>query len=285
MAPDVQIILPVRVDSEDRLENLRLLVAYLTRLEYALILSEIDDQPRATPEFLGAPGIACSFQQRPHRHIKAVAVNAGLLLVESPIVAIWDVDCWISRPAVADAVRAVREGLDLTVAGEWAFDLRREAARPLLSRASALGELDEESLKEHVRRRRPLANGGINFARARVLKQIRGVNEQFHGWGGEDDELVERCRKLGYRVGRTGGALWHLDHAPARASRELCLQAANAQYLQRLRAMSPDETRAYYGLGPEAACFEDRLPVPGPEEAVRFWTSRRIVYPWRAVVP
>ena len=91
-----------------------------------------------------------------------------------------------------------------------------------------------------------------NFALARIdYERINGFDEQFIGWGCEDDDFGRRLRAAGVRsvsiLNRT--RVYHLWHPPAPMRRSEWKQGANVTYLQRGIRL----TRCISGLAPCAA--------------------------------
>ena len=91
-----------------------------------------------------------------------------------------------------------------------------------------------------------------NFALARIdYERINGFDEQFIGWGCEDDDFGRRLRAAGVRsvsiLNRT--RVYHLWHPPAPTRPSEWKQGANVTYLQRGIRL----TRCISGLAPRAA--------------------------------
>lgn len=93
-----------------------------------------------------------------------------------------------------------------------------------------------------------LAGGCIFVNKEKFLKC--GFNEKFLGWGGEDDEFVERASKVGLKVGYPLDGydldLFHLHH-----DRDLLSTNRNPHYgdnvneLNKIRSLNPSQVCAY----------------------------------------
>ncbi|MDP6360613.1 MAG: galactosyltransferase-related protein, partial [Planctomycetota bacterium] len=71
-------------------------------------------------------------------------------------------------------------------------------------------------------------------------------NEHFVSWGMEDNERAHRWTKLGYRLLRTPGVLYHLEHprSPDSSERNPGFQA-NEEECEKVKNMTPDQLVAY----------------------------------------
>lgn len=61
---------------------------------------------------------------------------------------------------------------------------------------------------------------GCNFsAPTEAMREIGGFDEDFVGWGGEDEDMARRLRARGYQFHPTSAVVYHLDH-PQRTSQK-----------------------------------------------------------------
>jgi hypothetical protein len=107
-----------------------------------------------------------------------------------------------------------------------------------------------------------------NFLIARDdLVRVNGFDEQFRGWGCEDDDLGQRFRSAGIRLqsvlNRT--CVYHLWHPPAPSRPEQWKQGGNVAYLQRPIRL----TQCVQGLAPrQPSDLVARLVGPGSGDAL-----------------
>jgi len=145
---------------------------------------------------------------------KSLAMNRGAAQAKSPVLAFLDGDCVISQRQLAD----VTEKLD--AGGIW------EAVRPIRF-LFLLGEADTrrlvsgssvESISD-VREVQQNFPGLFTCVRRDVYWEIGGHDERFEGWGGEDNEFLERLNTRAVYPGAYAPAihLWH-EPAPKKAS-------------------------------------------------------------------
>lgn len=69
-----------------------------------------------------------------------------------------------------------------------------------------------------------------------------GENEGFYGWGPEDWNRLEKWKRLGLKIQRTDGFLFHLTHPrDLNGGHSIDLQKTNAFYVLRKTQMSSGE--------------------------------------------
>jgi predicted glycosyltransferase involved in capsule biosynthesis len=56
--------------------------------------------------------------------------------------------------------------------------------------------------------------GGVNLFNKEDFLTINGYSNEFWGWGGEDDDLLNRVKKLGFNLERKEGVYQSLTHKP-----------------------------------------------------------------------
>ena len=93
--------------------------------------------------------------------------------------------------------------------------------------------------------------GGALFLNRQVFIDSGMENEYFISWGAEDWERFRRFVKLGYRVGRVKGPLFHIDHARKQDSNENnpYYQRNVAEY-QKVDTLSVEQLKEYIKTWP-----------------------------------
>ena len=72
-------------------------------------------------------------------------------------------------------------------------------------------------------------------------------NENFISYGYEDNERPERFKKMGYKVGRVNGTIYHMEHARTMNSWFTNPHIENNKNLyEKLSEMSGEELLTYY---------------------------------------
>ncbi|WP_084536812.1 glycosyltransferase [Azospirillum halopraeferens] len=252
---DVTVLVPFRRDSDDRARNLRLIVGHLLKhADTTVLIGEDRDGPGDAADALG-PELAARCR---HLHLtgnatpfthKAFLINRMVEAAQTPVVALHDTDVVVDPVQYVLARDAVRAGAAMVFPYNGLFfwimgQAPVEQFARTLSSAALLA----------VAHRHPVMHsnspGGSAFFDRAALLAAGGYNERFLSWGYEDDEIVERMRRLGQRVERVPGPLFHLEHArPLNSSDANPFLAANRAELERIRAASPETIRADIAAG------------------------------------
>lgn len=256
---DVTFLVPFRADSADRKRNLRWIVSFILKhADTTVLIGEDKAGPSDLAEALG-PDLAARCRHlhltgndTPYTH-KTHLINRMVEAAETPVVALHDTDIVVDPVQYALARDAVRGGLGKGGAamafpynGLFFWVLGREVHRfgHTLS-AAPLNALCPRFALMH--RNSP---GGAAFFDRAALLDCGGYNETFVSWGYEDDEIVERLRRLGQRVERVPGPLYHLEHArPENSSDQNPFIAANKAEVERIRSLDAAALRADIAAG------------------------------------
>lgn len=146
---------------------------------------------------------------------KTRLLNFGLKLVSSHYVLAYDVDLIPYRYSLLRHLHLTKSSPLFLVTGY----------RLMLDRASLIGSnLDEEieratiapedlptALKKHLTSFEKF--GVLPMFETELLQQLGGWDENFLGWGGEDQDLIERYSRLGFTLCRVPELVYlHLHH-------------------------------------------------------------------------
>ncbi len=214
-APQISVIIPI--SGVDRWPQLKLVIARLdaqadVALEVIVVEHDPDDELRErlpesvryfhVPRRLGEPFNKC------------LAMNHGARSAQSPVLAFLDGDCLIPHGQLADIVEKL--GLD----SGW------QAVRPirflfLLGETDTRNLIDGEEVETVVEVSEIQQNnpGLFTCVTRDVYWEIGGHDERFEGWGGEDNEFLERLATRSLYPGGYAPTihLWH-EPAPKKAS-------------------------------------------------------------------
>lgn len=205
--PPISIVIPLRIESSERRDNLHCVLQYLLQSPFIHIdLLEADRERR--------------FFFNPHERIRYNFVydeenvfyrthylNVLLKKASFPIVGVWDTDVLIPESQLVASIKHIMEGCVLCFPYNGNF-------RYLNNERSKVIREDINRLQKDEGRRlmgRPSVGGAFLINRDKYL-QAGGENEGFYGWGPEDAERVKRLEILGLPISRTKGSLYHLNH-------------------------------------------------------------------------
>lgn len=216
--PQITFMIPVRLESQGRIDNLEIILAYLRKYfsGSGIIVMEVDDAIRST-----------GFVQQQSRHLflhntdpvfhRTWVNNLMVAACDTPIGFFWDADIIIPPEQVITSLQAIQSNQYHFVLPYDGRFLQVDAYNKQLFKK----ELDIDLLlsgepvygSETVRS----VGGAFMFRVADYIKA--GLdNQHIEGWGHEDAERIKRLNKLGYPVLRARGALYHLWHERGRNS-------------------------------------------------------------------
>lgn len=267
------LVIPVKLDSPHRLENLNSTVNYLInylQIEHIIVV-ECDCSPRLSGTFSSYEEVQYLFVQRKEGApwTRSRPFNCALPWVETDAVAIWDADIIVPLAQLLVAYRAiVTDHCDYCIPYENFLHVTRE----LMSEMNR-GRVNHGAYKvgaPSVMCAFAMTGGGVGIMRTAYIRHIRGMNELFHGWGFEDDEVILRIQKLGGRVVRVNGNLLHIAHTRTVNSfpdenYELLSKAER----QRMYNWDKSAIQAYLGITEEGSYVGKRVPDEPNEDLMQ----------------
>ena len=240
-ADDLTILIPVRIDSSDRLRNLVTCTNALLSSMTARIVVGIGDpevvqehlDPRVVIQKVHDPLDKPFHRTRINNDLARAATTAHIAIVDTDVVvpqAQWQL--------ALDSLRA--DDAELV----YPFDGRMVevsyGCHSWLERGDFDGlPIDSQRIIE------ALSVGGCFIFNRETFTTFGMENENFKSWGFEDDERVLRAYRLGVRVKRLPGVIYHVFHHRGPDSRpDNPFIQSNAQEVQRIRQVKIAELRA-----------------------------------------
>ena len=206
----IDVLIPFRHRAADRLRNLIFMIGYYRRhLPAARILLIEEGGPTSLPsdaavdQHLVVAGDPDLFNKSLLFNVGAAASTASHLLLA-------DADC---VPEVG--LLASLESLELLLPDMYVVPHSRvhylkahSSVDFIASRRDHHGSAN--GLDSHLN---AVTVGGVTFCSATLFHQLGGYDQQrYLGWGGEDDDLYNRCFVSGRGTWRVESELLHLDH-------------------------------------------------------------------------
>ena len=211
---DVDFIIPVRIDSIVRVENLLASVALIEKYFHTNIyVLEAAGVNNHIVERMLPRDVSYSFvtDWDPVFH-RTKYLNLLSSQGMGKYISIWDADVIIDSCQIVDAVNLLRNGTaDVVFPYDGHFYDTTEIVRSVFLEKSDISILKENMGKMQQPYGLNMGGGAIFISREK-FEEAGGEDESFYGWGQEDWNRMEKWEKLDYQIRRTGGPLFHLTH-------------------------------------------------------------------------
>lgn len=211
---DVTFVIPVRLDSVQRLENTQVLVSRLYKyFDTNIVLVEITDHCNGILRSLIPKKVEYVFiEDKDNVLYRTKHLNDIIPKIETDLIALWDVDIVVDKKVVFDAVSSVREGrADVSYPYNGICLETSEIFRSYYLKARDVRMLYRNKDKLNSLYNGVLFGGGVIANREKYIRA--GMeNETHYGWGNDDFDRYHRFRVLGYKIHRVDTPLFHLWH-------------------------------------------------------------------------
>jgi hypothetical protein len=215
----ITIVIPVRIDSRERRENLDASLDYIfSRMDIKVLLLEADTNQKYVPEPSCGRLQYYFVEDADPVFYRTRYINRLLGMVETPVAGIWDSDVIVPAGQIAEATEKCLENAVLC----YPFDGRFYAAPSAISelyRKTRRPEVLADNENLHWLMHGRYSVGGAFVVNVEKYLAAGGENEYFYGWGPEDTCRRERIYGLGLPVLRVEGSLFHLHHPRGSNSR------------------------------------------------------------------
>ncbi|MBD3284649.1 hypothetical protein GF395_04385, partial [Candidatus Uhrbacteria bacterium] len=242
---DTTFIIPVTYDYKDRKENLELTLKYLnTYFETNIIVGEIS--PNDMWYFKGVSDRADYVQYTYKKFHRTRILNQMTTLANTPLVVNWDADIVMNPEQLNETIQMLRNGYDFVYPYDGRFvHMNRERWYPILRKDIELID-GMDGYRIGMKYSASTSYGGAIAYNKSSFIEAGMENENFISHGPEDYERYHRFTKLGYKVGRANGSLYHVDHYCGINSGSKHPDAKkNRREYQKIQEMSPEDLRAY----------------------------------------
>ena len=210
---ELTVVIPVRIDCQERKENLdTVLTSLLKTTEASTIILEADKEQRFFFDE-GYDRIQHIFvhDENPIFH-RTRYLNKLLRMSKTKIVGIWDTDVLFHPLQIREAANAVKKGITLCYPYDGCFlFLNIEDSNSIRKNILSFSYDENKENITGARLGRTCVGGAFIVNKQRYL-QAGGENEFFYGWGPEDAERLKRMEILEEPVKRIAGPLFHLHH-------------------------------------------------------------------------
>ena len=210
---DVTFLVPLRIDSPERLENINTLIKYIfLHFRTRFIVLEADSVRRYFPD-VNPEGLRYEYiEDLDEVFHRTKWINKLISFSDAPFIAVWDADAVAPPDQIADAISKIRSG---TVVLSFPYDGRFYSCdkitcdlfRRILNIEILIKRVPVMSLMHGYH-----SVGGAFIVNKTKYLDVGGENENIYGWGPEDTERVKRLEIMGLPVYYSPGTLFHLWH-------------------------------------------------------------------------
>ena len=218
---DLTFLIPIRIETDDRLRNIISTVSYLLKyIPAKIILKEVSNHPtfkfRALPEiknYVDISNLTYLYEKSDDPWFcKSKVLNDLIVESDTKVVANYDADCILPLSSYhyayeiidsdqADVVYPYGCGIY-----QWKSDYNMEIYEEFVN-------LFNTSVLD---KKKTLSNstiGWTQFINRQKYIDSYMMNENFISWGCEDDEFYYRMSILGNRIARIDDYVYHLEHS------------------------------------------------------------------------
>lgn len=246
---DVTFMIPVSFDHNDRKENLGLNIYVLqNHFNTNFVIME---HSGSTFEYFQNYG--CLYMQFDKIEFhRTRMLNEMAKVSKTSIIFNWDADVFISPLQILKAVELLRSQSDMVYPYDGRFArVNRYTYFKSLEQSLDIGIFKGLNFKGTNLNDKLSVGGAVGFKRSSYFKG-GGENEKFVAYGPEDVEREVRFTRLGYKVERVKGILYHMDHFKGQNSK--CAgnpyDKQNHDELGKIYNLSQPELRDYVNTWP-----------------------------------
>lgn len=206
-------IVPVRVDSIIRIENLLMSIQYLLKnFETNITVLEASDYNNGILQKLLDKKVEyVFFEDKDPIFYRTKYLNIMTIKSTTPYVGIWDADVIIPKDQIIDSVEKIRNCFEIAFPYDGSFFDTSEIIREYYLKHQEVDVLIKNKNKMEKIYGENMGGGAIFVNKnAYILSGME--NERYYGWGLEDGDRLERWITLNYRIYRSSGCLFHLTH-------------------------------------------------------------------------
>lgn len=203
---NVRLICPVKFDHKDREENVKLVSKFIFQdTKMSLGVGGFDGYEKVV-------SLAHIFKPMDKFH-RTKMINDMVKCLEptDDIICIYDADVILPPMQIIEAVKRIRAGADMVYPYDGRFArVPRKWYNELLKYLD-VGVLSKEVF-EGMRAHDLKSVGGAMFFNKKSFFEGGGENENFISYAPEDKEIFERFTRLGFKIERVNGVIYHIDH-------------------------------------------------------------------------
>lgn len=235
---DCCFMLPVFYDHQDRKENLDLCIDILKRnFDTEIYVFEQGQEKK----FDYVKVNLYHFDEYNGVFHRTKMLNDMAVNTDKAILFNWDVDVFIAPLQIYETAYKIRQGADMVYPYEWAFARFPRTWYGSLNHHKDIGIVGDKKFNGMNSSDVISLGGVVAFSRKSYIEG-GGENENFISFGPEDVERMLRFDKLGFKLQRTFGVLYHLQHfiGDNSSARNLHFRRNNAE-LETIRNLTKEQ--------------------------------------------
>lgn len=252
-------IMPLRIESQDRLRNIVMSLAYLlNNFKTNVIIQEVDSESKfqnyAADELeklvddLSPITLIYEENGDPIFHRTRI-LNDMLMEATTDVVVNYDTDVIFPIESYVSAYNMIlNDGYDLVYPyGQGTYQRKVNVDQDLIDKFIGSGFSEETLLSNPSNEVSTSDYGWAQFFKRQSYIDGGMENENFVSYGYEDNERPVRFEKLGYKVGRVDGLIYHMEHARTMNSWFTNPHINNNKNLyETLKDMNSEDLKNYY---------------------------------------
>lgn len=211
---DLTFIIPCRIESIIRLENLLAVIRFINMSfhTHIVILEASPFNNKILQTLLREQNVKYIFiEDNDIIFHRTHYINYMAQIIKSKYIAIWDADVILCPEQIWDSILHLRNGYDVAYPYDGDFFDTSLILRTLYLKTNNVDYLKTQSSKMILPYGKNMTGGAVIVNRKSYI--MAGMeNELFYGWGPEDLERYMRWKNTGYKIYRSTGCLYHLTH-------------------------------------------------------------------------
>lgn len=204
---EVSLLIPVRIDTDQRMKNLEGVLQYYHEFGFKIILGEEAAKPECDFFKYRFPNLEYHFYKSDKQYFHRTKLLNDLIKKSTTrYVANYDCDVFFPKTQIDATLSLLEEGCDVV----YPYD-----GRFYNTYTPDLKNILNHKFDSHYCRGwiiKAVSNGGAIFFNRESYIKGGGENESFIAWGAEDDERFFRFNQLGFKVKRVNGMCYHINH-------------------------------------------------------------------------
>lgn len=205
---DFTFIIPIRVDTSDRIDNVLIVVKYITNyFSTNILILEADGFQHLNTETFPIEVEYCFIKDEKDQFHRTHYINEMIKRSRTTYIGIWDVDVIIPIQQIIESVLLLKKRKCFVVIPyDGSCYGLNYYEKVQFGNTLNLETLKGELYAEH-------ACGGALMIDKESFLEAGMCNEYLTSWGPDDVEQRKRLEILGYEIKRISGGLYHLPHS------------------------------------------------------------------------